>query len=105
MVRPPVLPWNRPRVVGWKQSAPLPGQAPQATALALQCLFSESWKSDTSCQMFVPILSEDSSFSGFYLPDSVASDPEILTMLLEESQRDVGLVLHPTFSFTGCWQI
>ncbi|NXJ36318.1 AVID protein, partial [Ciconia maguari] len=69
-----------------------------------QCLLSESWQSDTSRWMVVSILSKDGSFSSSYLPGPAASDPEILTSLLEGSQQDVGLVSQPTFSFIVHWQ-
>ncbi|NXH75200.1 AVID protein, partial [Hydrobates tethys] len=70
-----------------------------------QCLLSKSWGSDASCRMVVSVLSKDSSFSSSYLPGPAAGDPKILTLPLEGSQQDVGLVSQPTFSFTVRWQL
>lgn len=83
----------------------LPGWAPQATALALQCLLSGSWRSDTGCRMVISVLGKDGSFSGSYLPGPAASNSKILTSPLEGSQQDAGLVLQPTFSFTVHWRL
>lgn len=84
---------------------PLPGRAAQTTALALQCLLSGSWRSDTGCRMVVSILGEDGRFSGSYMPGPAASDAEILTSPLEGSQQDAELVPQPTFSFTVRWRL
>lgn len=84
---------------------PLAGRAPQATVLALQCLLSGSWRSDTGCRMVVSVLSKDGRFSGSYLPGPAAGNSEILTSPLEGSQQDARLVPHPTFSFIVHWQL
>ncbi|NWU16661.1 AVID protein, partial [Cephalopterus ornatus] len=70
-----------------------------------QCLLSGSWRSDTGCRMVVSTLSEDGRFSGSYLPGPAAGDSEILTLPLEGSQQDAGLVPQPTFSFTVHWRL
>ena len=84
---------------------PLPGRAPQATVLALQCLLSGSWRSNAGCRMVVSVLGKDGSFSGSYLPGPAAGNSEILTSPLEGSQQDARLVPQPTFSFTVRWRL
>lgn len=96
---------GRARVKGWEQDAPLPAWALQPTALALQCLLSGSWRSDTGCRMVVSTLDKDNRFSGFYLPGPAAGDSELLTSPLEGSQQDTRLVPQPTFYFTVNWQL
>ncbi|NWU87661.1 AVID protein, partial [Onychorhynchus coronatus] len=68
-----------------------------------QCLLSGSWRSDSGCRMVVYTLGEDGRFSGSYLPGPATGDSEILTLPLEGSQQDAGLVPQPTFSFTVHW--
>ncbi|NXG25387.1 AVID protein, partial [Grallaria varia] len=70
-----------------------------------QCLLSGSWRSDTGCRMVVSTLNKDSRFSGSYLPGPTTGDSEILTLPLEGSQQDAGLVPQPTFSFTVYGQV
>ncbi|NXF45815.1 AVID protein, partial [Oceanites oceanicus] len=70
-----------------------------------QCLLSGLWQSDTGCRMAVSVLGKDGSFSGSYLPGPATGDSEILTLPLEGSQQDAGLVPQPTFSFTVRWQL
>lgn len=96
---------GRARVKGWEQDAPLPAWSLQPAALALQCLLSGSWRSDTSCRMVVSTLDKDNRFSGFYLPGPAAGYSELLTSPLEGSQQDTGLVPQPTFSFTVNWRL
>lgn len=78
---------------------------PQTTALALQCLLSGSWRSDTGCRMVVSVLGKDGSFSGSYLPGPAAGNSEILTSPLKGSQQDVALVSQPIFFFTVHWRL
>ncbi|XP_027584101.1 avidin-like [Pipra filicauda] len=70
-----------------------------------KCLLSGSWQSDTGCRMVVSTLGEDGRFSGSYLPGSATGDSEILTLPLEGSQQDAGLVPQPIFSFTMHWRL
>lgn len=82
-----------------------PCLVPPATALALQCLLSGSWRSDTNCRMVVSTLDKDNRFSGFYLPGPASGYSELLTSPLEGSQQDTGLVPQPIFSFTVNWRL
>ncbi|NXM28591.1 AVID protein, partial [Oxyruncus cristatus] len=70
-----------------------------------QCLLSGSWRSDTGGRMVVSTLGEDGRFSGSYLPGPATGGSETLTLPLEGSQQDAGLVSQPTFSFTVHWRL
>lgn len=93
------------QVQGWEWDVPLPAWSLQSTALALQCLLSGSWQSDTSSRMVVFTLDKDNRFSGFYLLGPAAGNSELHTSPLEGSQQDTELSPQPMFSFTVNWQL